>query len=124
MNDQQTLQMMRSLRLTGMADRFEAVINLPSHQKPASDVLLAQLVESEELHRDHRKTTNAIKAAHFRYIASLHEVHCTTERNLSKDLIISLADCAYIDRGENIIITGATGCGKSFIASALSLIHI
>lgn len=119
MNDQQTLQMMRTLRLTGMAERFEAVISLPSHQKPAPEVLLAQLIESEDLHRNHRKSTNAIKGARFRYMASLQEVHCTPERNLSKDLIGALTDCSYIDRGENIIITGATGCGKSFIASAL-----
>jgi DNA replication protein DnaC len=41
------------------------------------------------------------------------------QRNITREIITSLADCSFVDRGENIIITGATGCGKSYLASAL-----
>lgn len=119
MNDQATLQLMRTLRLTGMAERFEAIQALPTHQQPSKDVLLPQLLESEELYRNHRRTQAAIRNARFRYQASLSEVVCSTDRNFTKDTLVALADCAFINRGENIIITGATGCGKSYLASAL-----
>ena len=114
-----TLQSMRNLRLTGMADRYEAIFTMPSHQRPQSDVLLAQLLEAEDLYRNHRKSTLAIKNAKFRYQASVQELSFVSSRNLDKDAIIGLSDCSFIDRGENILITGAAGCGKSFLASAL-----
>ena len=114
-----TLQSMRNLRLTGMADRYEAIFTMPSHQRPQSDVLLAQFLEAEDLYRNHRKGTLAIKNAKFRYQASVQELSFVSSRNLDKDAIIGLSDCSFIDRGENILITGAAGCGKSFLASAL-----
>jgi len=114
-----TLQTMRALRLTGMADRFEAISGLPQHQRPQMEVLLAQLLEAEELYRNHRRSTLSIKNARFRYQASLQEINFTEGRNLTKETITALSDCSFIDRGENIIITGATGCGKSFLASAI-----
>lgn len=114
-----TLQSMRNLRLTGMADRYEAIYSMPAHQRPQTDVLLAQLLEAEDLSWNHRRSTLAIKNAKFRYQASIQEISFTSSRNLNKDEIIALGDCSFIDRGENILITGATGCGKSFLASAL-----
>lgn len=119
MNHQSTLENMRQLHLTGMADRFQAILAMPSHQQPDPMIMLAQLIEAEYLHRNHRKTQTAVKNARFRYQASMNEIVCSDGRNLSKETLASLADCSFIDRGENLIITGATGCGKSFLASAI-----
>jgi DNA replication protein DnaC len=102
-----------------MADRYEAIFTMPSHQRPQSDVLLAQLLEAEDLYRNHRRSALAIKNAKFRYQASVQELSFVSSRNLDKDANIGLSDCSFIDRGENILITGATGCGKSYLASAL-----
>lgn len=119
MNEQQTLQLMRSLRLTGMADRYEAILNISVNQRPGHDTQLAQIVEAESMYRNHRRTHNYIRQAKFRYNADIHHVICNAERNLSKETLATLIDGSYIDRGENLIITGATGCGKSYLASAL-----
>ena len=116
---QTTLALMRELHLSGMADHYQAVLDMAARQQPDSSILLAQLLEAEELHRQHRRTQTAIKNARFRYQASIQEILCSGERNLSKETLALLADGSFIDRGENIIITGATGCGKSFLASAL-----
>ena len=110
---------MRSLRLIGMADRYNAIMETPIHQRPDAVVILAQLVEAEELYRNNRRMLSAIKNARVRYQASLNDVIYSDQRNITREIITSLADCSFVDRGENIIITGATGCGKSYLASAL-----
>lgn len=119
MNNQATLDRLRELKLTGMFQAFEALLQLPVHQQPSADELLAQLTDAEHEYRQQRKTQMAIRAARFRYEASLEELHYGDGRNLDKTTILRLADCRFIDRSENIFLTGATGCGKSYIASAL-----
>ncbi len=119
MNNQATLDRLRELKLTGMFQAFEALLQLPVHQQPPADELLAQLTDAEHEYRQQRKTQMAIRAARFRYGASLEELHYGDGRNLDKTAILRLADCRFIDRSENIFLTGATGCGKSYIASAL-----
>ena len=114
-----TLEKMRGLMLSGIADHYQSVLSMPAHLQPESPVLLPQLLEAELLYRNHRRTQTAIKNARFRYQASVEEIICSQDRNLSRETLAMLADGSYIDRGENIIISGATGCGKSFLASAL-----
>jgi DNA replication protein DnaC len=113
MNNQATLDRLRELKLTGMFQAFEALLQLPVHQQPPADELLAQLTDAEHEYRQQRKTQMAIRAARFRYTASLEELHYTDGRNLDKTAILRLADCRFIDRSENIFLTGATGCGKT-----------
>jgi DNA replication protein DnaC len=121
MNTEQTLHQMRSLKLTGMASAYQTLLSLPYDQHPPTDQLLAELVDAEMLQRQHQKTVASIRAAKFRYQAIIEEIQYLPERNLDKNLMLRLADTAFIKRAENVFITGATGCGKSYIASALGL---
>jgi len=61
MNQQSTLTIIRSLRLTGMADHFEAVLAMPIHQQPDAEILLTQLLEAEQMYRNHRRLLTAVK---------------------------------------------------------------
>ena len=77
------------------------------------------MLQAEKLDREQRRFERLQKNAKFRYQASIEELHMDTSRGIDKTLLASLASGTYLKNGESIIITGATGCGKSFIASAL-----
>jgi DNA replication protein DnaC len=119
MNTTATLEQLKDLKLLGMARTYEAVLQLPVNQHPESHVLIAQLTESERQNRTNYKTQLYLKLSKLRYAAALEEISCSQNRNLPKEQLSQLADCSFIDRAENILITGATGSGKSFLACAL-----
>ena len=77
------------------------------------------LIQAEWEDRENRKISRYLRAARFRYKASVEEIDFTHQRNLDKNKILQFADCSFIERKENILITGPTGVGKSYIASAL-----
>jgi DNA replication protein DnaC len=119
MNKNATLELMRHLSLHGMSQSYEMIQSLPLDKQPDAEVLLAQLLEAERMYRQNRKVKNAVRQAQFRYQAAIEEIQYLPQRNLDKTLMLRLADASFITRSENIIITGATGCGKSFLATAL-----
>jgi DNA replication protein DnaC len=118
MNQQATLDRLNALKLPGMATLWQTLLQLPAHQWPATDQLVAQLLEAEWEYRQHRRTQTAIREARFRYEASLEEIIYTPQRQLDKNLVLRLADLSFVLRGENLLMTGATGCGKSYLATA------
>jgi DNA replication protein DnaC len=119
MNTTATLQQLKDLHLLGMARSYESVLQLPVHQHPEGHVLIAQLTDAERQTRTQYRTQLYLKLSRLRYAASLEEISFSKERSLPKDQIAQMADCSYIDRAENILISGATGSGKSFLACAL-----
>lgn len=119
MNTSQTTQHLRELKLHAMASLYESASQLPIHQQPGTHELMAQLVQSELLDKSNRKTKMLIKLSRLRYDALLENIEYSKNRNLSKESILQLMDCSWIKRAENILITGATGCGKSYLACAL-----
>ncbi len=107
------------MKLLGMAGAYEAVLSLPINQQPDAHQMLATLVDAEQQHRSHKRMKMFLRLSKLRYHATIPDIHCSEKRNLAKEKLMLLADCSYLDRGENILITGATGCGKSFLACAL-----
>lgn len=119
MNGQATLQLMHKLKLNGMASTYEGILQLPIDKHPDTHECLAMLVDAELQNRSHRRTQMLIRLSKLRYRASLHEIIYDKDRNITKEQIGQLMDCAFINRSENLFITGATGCGKSFLACAV-----
>ena len=119
MNTQATLDQLNSLRLNGMARHYESILQLPTHQHPDTHSLIASLTDAEHQYRNHAKIQLYVRLSKLRYPALLEQMSYSIARNLSKDQIIPLADCSWIDRAENILIAGPTGSGKSYLACAL-----
>ncbi|HPE87674.1 MAG: IS21-like element helper ATPase IstB [Bacteroidales bacterium] len=121
MNYQQTLEKMQQMRLYGMRRAYESSFETSRPQDWTPDQMIAWLIEAEWDNRSNARTDRLIKNARFRYHALLEEVSYDQSRNIDKDLLIRLADCSFIDKGENVIITGSTGAGKSYLATALGI---
>jgi len=119
MNSQETLTQLENLKLKGMAKSFKAFLNLPVQERPTMEQLVAKLVEAETHYRNEKKTEMYLKTSKLRYNAILEEVICSTERNFTKDQLLTLSDCSFINRAENLLIEGLTGTGKSYLACAI-----
>jgi DNA replication protein DnaC len=119
MNNNATLEKLKLMKLKGMADAFQAAVETRSHQDMTADDLVAYIVEAEYNDRNNRKICRSIETARFRYNASIEEIDFHNQRNLDKNNLLRLANLSFITNRENIIITGKTGVGKSFLASAL-----
>jgi DNA replication protein DnaC len=119
MNTQTTIDQLRKLKLTGMASVYEQMLSLPSQDKPCADLLIAQLSEAELQYRMQRKTQLYLQSSKLRYNAIIEQVHCNPSRNLTSEQMLSIATCDFIEKAENVLITGATGCGKSYLACAI-----
>ena len=119
MNTEATLEQLHQLKLQGMARSYEAVLSLPVNSQPGAHELIAQLVQQEIENKRFKRTEMYLRLSKLRYSSILEEVKCSTQRNLTGEQLSMLADCVWIDKAENVLITGATGCGKSFLACAL-----
>jgi len=119
MNYEETFRKMRAMRMLGMHEAFKLSMETKQHQQLASDELIHFLIEAEFEDRQNRKIHRYLKAARFRYQSSIEEVDFTSSRGLDKNQLLRLASCQFLEKQENILITGSTGVGKSYLASAL-----
>jgi DNA replication protein DnaC len=119
MNTQQTFELLKELKLYGMASCYDVQLNQPAEKQVDAHTLIAMLSEAEAVNRIHQRTNLYLRLAKLRYSVLPEQIHCSHDRNLSKELLQLLSETAFVDNAENVLITGATGCGKSYLACAL-----
>lgn len=110
---------MSQMKLHGMLRSYQSMLSANHHHALTHDEVLNTLIQSEWEERENKKITRNLRLAKFRYGASIEELNFTAARGLDKTQVLRLADTSFIGKKENILITGATGVGKSYLASAL-----
>jgi len=120
LNHTATVEKMQAMKLRGMAGAFlKAQEKGLRRSSTTPDEFIGFLVDAEWEDRQNRKLRRLVRKARFRYQAGFEELDFNLKRNLDKDMITRLSDGSWIRKAKNVIITGATGVGKSFLASAM-----
>ena len=114
-----TLSKMKQMKFYGMHDTFKTAIETGKSDSYTIDQFVAQMIEAEWDDRQNRKIRRNVTNARFRYRASVENIIYDESRNIDRNKLSRLFDCTFISKGESLLITGSTGVGKSYIASAL-----
>ncbi|HDH98079.1 MAG TPA: ATP-binding protein [Deltaproteobacteria bacterium] len=107
------------MRLNGFSRAYREMTESAKGRDFTTDEIIAHLVQAEWDDRYNRRLHRLMTKARFRYQASMEEIDYVFKRNLDKNVILRLSTCDWITRRQNVIITGSTGLGKSFLGSAL-----
>lgn len=119
MDNNQTIEKLRQMRISAMADLHLQHVKNNKLNDATPDEYLALLTEHEWESRQNQKVNRLIKQAGFRQKADIAGVDHAVPRNLDKNMFNRLATLEFMNRKENIIITGASGVGKSYLAQAI-----
>lgn len=117
--NKETLEKMKQMRLLGMARAFQSSLETELPAGMTTDEMVNFLVSSEWDDRQNRNIERQIRNARFRYQANVEGIYYDDDRNLDRNLMMRFAECTFINKQEHILITGSTGIGKSYVASAI-----
>jgi DNA replication protein DnaC len=119
MQTENLLEKMTSLKLVGMADALREQTENANIGQLSFEERLSIILERESLHREDKRLSNLLRQAKLREKASFEDIVYEASRKLNRSNILSLANCGFINNHHNIAITGASGCGKTFMACAI-----
>ena len=121
MQNQHTLQQLRTLKLIGMADALEQQQTQPAtHEELCFEERLSLLVDRESTHRHNNKITRLLKMAKLKLQANPEDVDYSHPRGLIKNQFAHLLNGQWLQQHHNILLTGPTGCGKTYLACVLA----
>lgn len=119
MMDQETVDKLQGMRLRTMAQVFRELVDKPEDNLSFAEKV-GMMVDREWVERDNRRTGRRVKEAKFPVTGAIEEVVADAARGLDKAVLRSLATCGWVRSKQNVIVLGATGVGKSFLACALA----
>jgi len=121
MSNEHTLDQLRALRLDGMVHAIEEQATSTAAAALGFDERLSMLVQREVAWRDARRVERLLKAAKLKVsMACVEDINYRSSRSLDRSLVATLAGGDWIRNAQNLLITGATGCGKTWLACALA----
>ncbi len=115
-----TLDKLHALKLTGMAAALADQSATPDITDLSFEERLGLLVDREMTERDNRRMSSRLRRAKLRHAAILEDIDYRNSRGLNKGLVQSLASCQWVKEHLNVLITGPTGVGKTWLACALA----
>lgn len=121
MNENNTVEKMRRLHLKAMAGLYHQSLTDQHYSHYTTDELLGLLVDAEWEHRQKTRINSLIKMATFKQATSPQDIDYQANRNLDRNVIERLLSLQFLDKAENIIITGPTGSGKSYLAQCIGV---
>lgn len=116
---EQTMEKLNAMKLFGMAKAFREWHQSPKKQALSPEDFVGILADAEWVHRESRKLQLRLVAARFKMPASVEDIDFTHPRGLSKSVLLELSSSKWVQQRQNIIVTGHTGLGKSYLACAL-----
>jgi DNA replication protein DnaC len=119
MNQTATMQKLEELRLHGFSRVYREMMETGMNNNFTIDEVISHLVQAEWDERYNRKLQRLITQARFRYQASMEQIDYIEKRNLDKTIMLRLSSGDWIAKKQNLLITGSTGLGKSYLSSAL-----
>jgi len=119
MLDKATLNKLREMKLPAMAAKLEWQQGQPEIHSLSFEERLGMLVDAEWLDKKDRRSDRLAKQAGFRYPAEIEDIDYSEKRGITKADILRLGSCLYIQKKQNVILSGPTGVGKTYIACAL-----
>ena len=114
-----TLTRMKQMKLHGMHGAFQTAIETGKTDDYTIDQFVSMITDAEWDDRNNRKIERMIKNARFHYKATIENVIYEHTRNIDRTKLLRLAECDFINKSENVLISGSTGAGKSYIGTAL-----
>jgi len=117
---EQTIENLKNIRCSALARALQEQLESPQYSNLSFEERLSMLVEAEVLHRDNERMKRNLRAAKLKQSASVESVDFEARRSLKREQFLQLATCHWIRKHHNLIITGPTGVGKSFLSCALA----